>query len=175
MSEVQDGLSGGLGGFRRPGPGERVTPLDRGRLATPFEALRARGEALGSPKVALVAFGTASEVRPRVEYARAYFPVGGFEVVEDESTESVQVAAARFANSGAKVAVICGADARYATAVPELVPGLRAAGARVIVLAGRPKDLWEALAAAGVDVFIAAGADALAALGAVQERLEVLA
>lgn len=175
MSEVQAALGGGLGGFVRPGPGERVTPLDRGRLAAPFEALRARGEALGSPKVALVAFGTASEVRPRVEYARAYFPVGGFEVVEDEPTESVQVAAARFANSGAKVAVICGADARYATAVPELVPGLRAAGARVIVLAGRPKDLWEALAAAGVDVFIAAGADALAALGAVQERLEVLA
>ncbi|WP_434420743.1 methylmalonyl-CoA mutase family protein [Nannocystis pusilla] len=175
MSEVQAGLGGGLGGFQRPGPGERVTPLDRGRLAAPFEALRARGQALGSPKVALVAFGTASEVRPRVEYARAYFPVGGFEVVEDEPTESVQVAAARFANSGARVAVICGADARYATAVPELVPGLRAAGARVIVLAGRPKDLWEALAAAGVDVFIAAGSDALAALGAVQERLEVLA
>ncbi|MCY1072708.1 methylmalonyl-CoA mutase family protein [Nannocystis sp. RBIL2] len=175
MSEVQGAMSGGLGGFRRPGPGERVTPLDRGRLAAPFEALRARGAALGSPKVALVAFGTASEVRPRVEYARAYFPVGGFEVIEVEATEELQVAAARFANSGAKVAVICGADARYATAVPELVPGLRAAGARVIVLAGRPKDLWEALAAAGVDVFIAAGADALAALGAVQERLEVLA
>lgn len=175
MSEVQAGLGGGIGGFVRPGPGERVTPLDRGRLAAPFEALRARGEALGSPKVALVAFGTASEVRPRVEYARAYFPVGGFEVIEVEATEELQVAAARFANSGARVAVICGADARYATAVPELVPGLRAAGARVIVLAGRPKDLWEALAAAGVDVFIAAGADALAALGAVQERLEVLA
>ena len=73
------------------------------------------------------------------------------------------------------MAVICGADARYGATVPELVPGLRAAGAHVVVLAGRPKDLVEALAAAGVDVFIAAGADALAALGAVQQRLEVLA
>ncbi|PCC71426.1 heterodimeric methylmalonyl-CoA mutase small subunit [Nannocystis exedens] len=175
MSEVQAKFVAGrgLGGFVRPGPGERVTPLGRGRLAAPFEALRARGEALGSPKVALVPFGTASEVRPRVEYARAYFPVGGFEVVEAEATEELQVAAARFANSGARVAVICGTDARYATAVPELVPGLKAAGARVIVLAGRPKDQWEALAAAGVDVFIAAGADVLAALGAVQQRLEV--
>ncbi|WAS94405.1 methylmalonyl-CoA mutase family protein [Nannocystis punicea] len=177
MSEVQAAIAAGRGlvGLRRPGPGSRVTPLSRGRLAEPFEALRTRGEALGSPRVVLVPFGTASEVRPRVEYARAYFPVGGFEVVEDEATEEVQVAAARFANRGARVAVICGTDARYATTVPELVPGLRAAGARVIVLAGRPKDQWEALAAAGVDVFIAAGADALAALGAVQQRLEVLA
>ncbi|MDC0718214.1 methylmalonyl-CoA mutase family protein [Nannocystis bainbridge] len=177
MSEVQAAFTGarGLGGFRRPGPGPRATPLARGRLAGPFEALRARGAALGEPRVALVPLGTASEVRPRVEYARAYFPVGGFEVVEVEATEELQVAAARFANSGARVAVICGTDARYAAAVPELVPGLRAAGAHVIVLAGRPKDSWEALAAAGVDVFIAAGADALAALGAVQERLEVLA
>ncbi|MDC0669927.1 methylmalonyl-CoA mutase family protein [Nannocystis radixulma] len=177
MSEVQAALAGGArpGRFARPGPGERVTPLQRGRLAAPFEALRARVEAAGSAKVALVPFGTASEVRPRVEFARGYFPVGGFEVVEVEATEEIQVAAARFANSGARVAVICGADARYATAVPELIPGLRAAGAHVVVLAGRPKDLVEALAAAGVDVFIAAGADALAALGAVQERLEVLA
>lgn len=175
MSEVQAMIGAGLGGFARPGPGERVTPLARGRVAEPFEALRARGAALGSPKVALVPFGTASEVRPRVEYARAYFPVGGFEVVEVEATEEIQVAAARFANSGAKVAVICGADARYAAAVPELVPGLRAAGAKAVVLAGRPKDQVEALAAAGVDVFIAAGADALAALGAVLQRLEVLA
>ena len=177
MSEVQAALAGGAspGGFVRPGPGERVTPLVRGRLAGPFEALRARVEAQGAPKVALVPFGTASEVRPRVEFARGYFPVGGFEVVELEATEELQIAAARFANSGARVAVICGADARYGAAVPELVPGLRAAGAHVVVLAGRPKDLVEALAAAGVDVFIAAGADALAALGAVQERLEVLA
>lgn len=177
MSEVQARLAAGagLGGFTRPGPGERATPLTRGRLAAPFEALRARGEAMGAPKVALVPVGTAAEVRPRVEFARGYFPVGGFEVVEAEATEEVAAAVRRFEATGAKVATICGADARYPEVVPALIPGLRAAGARVIVLAGRPKDQVEALAAAGVDVFIAAGADALAALGAVQQRLEVLA
>lgn len=162
--------------------GERVTALVRGRLSEPFEALRARGAALGEPRVALVAVGTAGEVRPRVEFARSYFPIGGFSVVETEATVDVAEAVRRFAATGAQVAVICGTDAGYADFIASknegalaLVPGLRAAGARAVVLAGRPKDQVEALAAAGVDVFIAAGGDALATLGAVQQRLEVVA
>ncbi|HEY8380502.1 MAG TPA: methylmalonyl-CoA mutase family protein [Nannocystis sp.] len=174
MSEIGAALAAGAGlcGFGRPGPAEQVQAVTRGRLAEPFEALRARGAALGA-KVALVAIGTASEARPRVEFARAYFPVGGFAVVEGAATEDLDAAARQVADSGAAVAVICGADARYPGAVPALVPKLRAAGARVVVLAGRPKDQVEALKAAGVDEFIATGADALATLGAVQQRLEV--
>lgn len=171
MSEVQAAVGRGLGlvGFARPGPGEAARPLVRGRLAEPFERLRARA----SGTVALVPVGAAAAVRPRVEFSRTYFPVGGFAVVEGEPTEDLEAAVKWFAGSGAAAAVICGTDASYPEVVPALVPRLRAAGARAVVLAGRPKDQVEALTAAGVDLFIALGGDALEVLGALQRRLEV--
>lgn len=167
---VEQAAARGVVGFARPGPGERVTPLVRGRLAEPFERLRAGAS---GQAVALVPVGVAAAVRPRVEFSRAYLPVGGFAVVELEPTEDLEAAARAFAASGAGAAVICGADASYPEIVPALVPKLRAAGARAVVLAGRPKDQVEALSAAGVDLFIALGGDALEVLGALQQRMEV--
>jgi len=149
---------------------EVVAPLERARLAAPFEALRAsaRGEV-----VALVAVGTPAQWRPRVEFCRAYLGVGGFEVVETEGAIAAEVAAGQFAATGARAAVICSADELYPEIVPTLAPRLRAAGAAVVLCAGRPKDHAEALAAAGVDLFVQHGGDALALLGALQRRLEV--
>lgn len=176
IQDLQAALAGGAGlaGFLRPGAGEAVTPIVRGRLAEPFEGLR--GRVCGRrPRVALVPVGEAAAVRPRVEFTRGYLPVGGFAVVEGEATEDVAEAARRFAASGAGAAVICGTDARYPEVVPALVPLLRAAGARAVVLAGRPKDQVESLRAAGIDLFIALGGDALATLGELQRRMEVQA
>jgi methylmalonyl-CoA mutase len=69
--------------------------------------------------------------------------------------------------------VICSADALYPAVVPALVPKLRAAGASVVLLAGRPKDQVEALQAAGIDLFVQLGGDAVALLGELLTRLEV--
>jgi len=44
-----------------------------------------------------------------------------------------------------------------------------------VLLAGRPKDLVEAMQAAGVDLFVQLGGDAVALLGELQARLEVRA
>lgn len=180
ISQVQAALAGGAGlpGFVRPGPPEKALALARGRVAEPFERLRARAAAWAgrhghAPRVALVPVGPADAVRARVEFSRAYLPVGGFQVIEGEATEDVAEAVRRFQASGAAAAVICGTDASYPQVVPALVPALRAAGARVVVLAGRPKDQVEALTAAGVDLFISLGGDALEVLGALQQRLEV--
>ena len=65
-----------------------------------------------------------------------------------------------------EAAVIVATDAAYPELVPALVPRLRAAGARTIAVAGRPRDpaVADALREAGVDLFLALGADALAAL-----------
>lgn len=149
---------------------EEVAALERARLAAPFEALRAgaRGDV-----VALVAVGTPAQWRARVEFCRAYLGVGGFQIVETEGALAADVAASQFAATGARAAVICSADEVYPELVPTLVPRLRAAGAAVVLLAGRPKDHADALAAAGVDLFVQFGGDALALLGALQRRLEV--
>lgn len=151
---------------------EVVTPLQRARLAAPFEALRAAVQAAAG-QVALVAVGSAAQSRARVDFCRAYFAVGGFTVIETAGAIELEAAAQQFAATGARAAVICSADAVYAEVVPRLVPLLRAAGAKVVVLAGRPKDQVEALAAAGVELFVQQGGDALALLAELERRMEV--
>ncbi len=149
-----------------------VTGLARGRLAGPFEALRAsaRGDS-----VALVAVGEPAQWRGRVEFCRAYFGVGGFAAVETAGAVAVEEVVRQFAATGSRVAVICSSDALYPELVPHLVPALRAAGAAVVLLAGRPKDLVEAMMTAGIDLFVQLGGDAVVLLGELQRRLEVRA
>jgi methylmalonyl-CoA mutase len=160
------------------GEGESVRPLVRERLAGAFEALRLAGDAhavrRGAPEsVVLVAVGTAAQWRGRVEFCRGYFGVAGLAVIETDGTEDVDEAARLFAATKSRAAVICSADALYPAVVPALVPKLRAAGASVVLLAGRPKDQVEPLQAAGIDLFVQLGGDAVALLGELLTRLEV--
>ncbi|MBV8094509.1 MAG: hypothetical protein JO110_15055 [Acetobacteraceae bacterium] len=73
-------------------------------------------------------------------------------------------AAAGFAASGLKIAVICSTDKEYATVVPQLAPKLKAAGARTVILAGHPGNSEAAYRAAGVDRFIYVRCDVLETL-----------
>ena len=59
------------------------------------------------------------------------------------------------------MAVICSTDARYADVVPKLAAALDEAGARTVIVAGRPGEHEEAWRAAGVDGFIHMGCDQL--------------
>ena len=100
---------------------------------------------------------------------------GGFVAVETAGAVEVDEVVRQFAATGARAAVICSADAVYENAVPRLVPALRAAGASVVLLAGRPKAMVEAMSAAGIDLFVQLGGDAVVVLGELQRRLEVQA
>ena len=71
-----------------------------------------------------------------------------------EAKSDVADAVAEFAASNARIAVICSTDKRYATAVAELAPKLKAAGAAAVVLAGNPGQSEATYRAAGVDRFI---------------------
>lgn len=144
---------------------EHVPPLMRARLAEPFEALRGGAGHV----VTLVAFGAPAQWRGRVEFCRAYFGVAGMVVHETAGAEDVATAVQQFTATGARAAVICSADPVYADIVPTLAPALRAAGAAVVLLAGRPKDLD----LAGIDLCVQLGGDAVALLGELQRRLEV--
>ena len=59
---------------------------------------------------------------------------------------------------------LCGSDERYAAEAVAHARELRAAGAKKIVLAGRPGPLEAELRAAGVSHFIFVGCDVLATL-----------
>jgi methylmalonyl-CoA mutase len=78
----------------------------------------------------------------------------------------VDAAEGAFKSSGAKIAVICSTDQIYATAVEQLAPKLKAAGARTVVLAGHPGADEARYRAAGVDRFIFMKCDVLDTLRA---------
>jgi methylmalonyl-CoA mutase len=182
LGDMSGALAGALAGapVLAPGAGARVRApaLVRARPAAVFEALRAAGEAHAArtgaaERVALVAVGTPAQWRARVEFCRGYFAVAGLAAVETAGASEVAEAAAQFAATGARAAVICSSDPVYPEVVPALAPALRAAGAAVVLLAGRPKDHAEALQAAGVELFVQLGGDAAVLLAELQRRLEV--
>jgi methylmalonyl-CoA mutase len=160
------------------GPGVEVVDAAKAlapvRWAAPFEALRDKGEA-AKARVFFANLGPLAEFSARANYAKNLFASGGVDAVGPETVypDHAAIATALKANVAA-VAVLCGADARYAMEAADAARALKAAGASWVVYAGKPAD-EAALRAAGVDQFIVAGQDALAALATLHAALGVAA
>jgi methylmalonyl-CoA mutase len=139
------------------------------RLAAPFEHLRDRSDDIlkakgARPRVFLANLGTAADFTTRATFAKSFFETGGIETVgSDGLTDPVALSAA-FKASGAQLACICSSDKVYAERATDTAKALQAAGAKHIYLAGRAGEQEQTLRAAGVNEFIFAGGDALAAL-----------
>ncbi len=80
---------------------------------------------------------------------------------------------AAFKTSGASLVCLCSNDKVYEKEAVAAAQALKAAGARHIYLAGRPRDQEAALRAAGVQSFIYEGCDALATLRAAYDILGI--
>lgn len=144
-----------------------VPALGRRRLAADFESLREAG-ALALP---LLCVGALAAIKPRIDFMRALLASGGLAAAGEAIHPGPAEALAAFQAAPAPAVVLCAADPDYPALVPALIPGLRAAGARLIAVAGRPRDQVAALEAAGVDLFFALGADALEPLRQVRKVL----
>ena len=98
---------------------------------------------------------------------------GGIAVLTTDGYASAEEAALAFSKSGAATACISSSDALYAEHAEATARALKAAGAKLVLMAGRPGDKEAALKAAGVDQFLFAGADAVATLKGLQEKLGI--
>ncbi len=152
-----------------------LTPI---RLAEPFERLRDLSDALlrsqgARPKVYLAALGPESQHRRRVRFVREWLEAGGFEAVYDSETATADDAVARLKASGARLVCLCGSDDAYAEEAEAFAKALKASGVNGVALAGRPGESERAWRAAGVDEFIFAGGDAVAALQGLYQRIGV--
>jgi methylmalonyl-CoA mutase len=182
--------------IRDPAPARPGGGLPRVRRSEAFEALRSRSDALlaatgARPKIMLAALGPPAVHAARSSFAANLFQAGGIEtpLLETAQLETAQLETAlseaadgsktempdiqalteAFTASGARVACICSSDALYAEYAEAAAAALKAAGARHVVLAGRPGDRREAYQSAGVDDFAYAGGDAIATLTRVFE------
>lgn len=153
-----------------------IKPLQLSRLAEPFEALRdaadAHAAATGKPfEIFLASLGPVIEHNVRSTWIKNFFAAGGIEAKMTDGYATPEEAVTAFKTSGLKAACIASSDAIYAEFAQSAARALKAAGAKLVLMAGRPGDEESALRAAGVDVFLAAGCDAVAALRDLQARL----
>lgn len=151
-----------------------VEPLAPLRLAEPFETLRADLDALTAargtrPQVFLAVLGPVAAFTARATFAKNLFEAGGFAAPIPEPFADLAALVAAFRASGALIACLCSSDELYASEAAATAEALKAAGARQVWLAGRPGELEEALKAAGVDGFVFAGCDVIAALEAARQ------
>lgn len=148
-----------------------VAPLKIHRLGEAFEALRDAADANSGFKVFLASLGEIAEHNVRSTWTKNYLAAGGIEALMSDGYKTADDAAAAFKASGAKAACVCSSDAVYATLAEATAKALKAAGAKFVLMAGRPGDKEAALKAAGVDQFLFAGADAVATLKDLHEKL----
>ena len=158
--------------------GASVAALAPRRLAEPFERLRDASDAhlarTGKrPQVFLAALGDLAVHSARTTWMKNFLAAGGIEALASEPLHNSADAGKAFADSGTALACLCSSDKVYAELGEATAGVLKAAGARQVLLAGRPKEQEAALRAAGVDSFVFAGMDAVAMLTDLQQALNV--
>jgi methylmalonyl-CoA mutase len=141
-------------------------PVGHGeRWATEFEDLRDHPAA---GPVFLATLGPLAEHTARASFAANLFTAGGADTVTAGPTSNAKDVVDAYRPTRAPVACLAGTDAAYGNLGPEVITALRAAGARWVVLAGRPAaDLAEL-----IDDHIATGEDALGFLRRTRAHLE---
>lgn len=143
-----------------PSPGKAEergrAPLPPMRLSEPFERLRAGAQ---HPRAFLAQLGSPVEAAARTGFARNLLAAGGI------AAEAGEVEA----YDGAPLAVICGSDERYVEEAEGALRALKAKGARAVWLAGKPGEHDAGWREAGMDGFLFAGMDAVAALQALTD------
>ncbi len=148
-----------------------VTPMKPHRLGEAFEALRDAADAHGGFNVFVASMGEIADHNIRTTWTKNYLAAGGITALISDGYKSPEAAAEAFRKSGATTACICSSDAINAALAEPTAKALKAAGAKLLLMSGRPGDSEAALKAAGVDQFLFAGADAVATLRNLQDKL----
>jgi len=133
------------------------------RYGWAFEELR--DNPVATP-VFLATLGTVAAHTARATFISNLLAAGGIDVVNPGAHESLEALLASYTGPDGGQPVVClvGNDAAYADTGAQTVSALREAGAKWVIVAGKPGDL-------GVDDSAAMGVDALDFLARTREQL----
>src|SRR5690606_17185786 len=109
----------------------------------------------------------------RSTWIKNYLAAGGITALTSDGYKTPEEAANAFKASGAALACICSSDALNEIHAAPTAKPLKQAGATHVMMAGRPGEREAELMGAGVDQFLFAGADAVATLKGLQEKLGI--
>ena len=154
----------------------RSEAMPRMRLSEPFEALRDAADrgAAGKkkrPAVFLANLGPASAFSERAAFARNFFEAGGIEARSSEELLKSSALPDAFKASGAPIACLCSSNEIYAREAEAVAAALKKVGAKAVFLAGQAGKHETAWRKAGIDDFVFAGCNVLAALQQVHATL----
>jgi methylmalonyl-CoA mutase len=154
----------------------RSEALPRLRLAEPFEALRDAADrgAAGKkkrPAVFLANLGPASAFSERAAFAKNFFEAGGIEARSSDGFLKSSDLPNAFKASGAPIACLCSSNEIYMREAEAAAAVLKKAGAKAVFIAGRAGEHEAAWRKAGIDDFVFAGCNVLAALQQVHATL----
>ncbi len=145
------------------------TPLHPRRLAEDFEAFRAESDRIlaetgARPRIFLANLGPIARHNQRATFAKNAFEAGGIEAIGNDGFDEPRKLARAFADSGARLAVICGADDDYEGMAAAVATALKASGGCLVWLAGRApetakRETWRT---AGIDRFLVRDSDMIA-------------
>lgn len=149
-----------------PRENERFETLPVRRYAQEYDALRDRSDAHEAetgarPAAFLATLGPIAEHTARDSFATNLLAAAGITALHPGPLDDATAAAHAFADSGARVAVVCSSDRVYDEHAETVARALKGAGARRVLLAGKPRDAYRE---AGVDAFVHVGCDAVALL-----------
>ncbi len=157
-------------------PDAIVVPLRRD--AEPFEKLQARRLAVqekhpAAARVFTACLGDYARYMPRLEFARGFLQVGGFEITGVDFHTDSQAAAAAAVADGARTVVLVGLDETYADQAADLARALsEGPEPPLVLLAGAPGEGESDLREAGVSAFIHMRSNVLTELNSVLDKME---
>ncbi len=148
---------------------EDITPLRPHRFAQAYEALRDDADRLAqsngtAPQIFLANIGQIADHNARSTWIKNLLAAGGIEALTNDGFKNADAAVGAFKSSGAKAACICSSDALYANHAEATAKALKAAGANLILMAGKPGDAEATYKHAGVDQFLYAGLNVVSTL-----------
>jgi methylmalonyl-CoA mutase len=147
------------------------------RASLEIEAIRKTTEELAAktgvrPIVELTSYGNLTMRKARAAFAYDFVGVSGYNVLQEQSYESFEVAAETSAKSDSSVVVICSSDKDYDATAVAFVKAFRAINTdKVLLLAGAPANMDE-LTKAGLDGVVNMRTDVIKAVSSIQSKIQ---
>ncbi len=173
----QGATIGELGAVLRVEDGFKATEINTIRAAKRIEDLRDESTRLKAEgkevKIFSTNMGKLAVFKPRADFSRGFFEVGGFNVIPSDGFDDPHEAAKAAIESGAHVAIICSSDKVYPDVVETIASDIKAANSKMkVMVAGKPpEDMKPKYDAAGVDGYIFMGCDNYHLLKEIQEEV----
>ncbi|WNH13485.1 methylmalonyl-CoA mutase family protein [Thalassobellus suaedae] len=125
------------------------------------------------PIVELTSYGNLTMRKARAAFSYDFIGVSGFEVWQEKSYEDAIEAAKTSALSDSDVVVICSSDPDYDESALAFVETFRSLNTdKVLLLAGNPVSIVDALNEAGLDGYIHLKSDVIQTISSVQNKIQ---